>query len=386
MRTGSASLLSAALALPGLANGVAGVAAVAGASAALAPVSASAETAPDNGTIGFRFLYYRDWQPGAERMKVVAPSLHLLTPLAGGKYALEGSFVFDTMSGASPLYHDTLSGASGVGVNDHRKAGDVKLTRYFDRIAVGAGFAYSTEKDYVSRSFSTDARISSPDNNTTVAFGVGRTLDRIDSENRVARGERKRGTDVLLGITRALTPRDIVQSNITYVFGHGYYNDPYKAIDIRPDRREQLAWLTRWHHHFEQSDATLRLSARFYRDTWGIRAIALNAEYVQPYGAWSLTPSFRYYAQSAADFYRGPPFPQGFVFGQPYSADQRLSGFGAMTPGIRIARSFDGWRADVKVEYYHQRNDWRRLVPGDDYRDVKPMKAMFYQLGMSRDF
>ena len=374
-------LLSAALALPGLAAGVA---------ATVAPTFVHAETAPETGTIDFKYLYYHDYQPGGSRMRISAPSLHLLLPISA-TWALEGTLVVDAISGASPLYHDTLSGASKLGVNDLRKAGDLKLMRYFDRAAVGFGFAYSTEHDYVSRTLSTDARVSTPDNNTTFALGVGHSSDDIDSVNRVARGKSKRTTDWMIGVTQVLTPSDIVQSNITYSSGSGYYDDPYKAVDIRPGSREQTAWLTRWNHHLPSLDATLRLSARYYRDTFGIRAATLGAEWVQSYGAWSLTPSFRYYTQSAADFYHGPPFPIGFAFGKPYSADQRLSAFGAITPGIKLARSFTGgWHVDVKAEYYEQRNDWRRLVDAGDggkgSADLKPVKAQFYQFGIGKDF
>jgi hypothetical protein len=191
----------------------------------------------------------------------------------------------------------------------------------------------------------------------------------------------------MFGITQVLTANDIVQSNLTYARGRGYYDDPYKAIDVRPDSRNQLAWLTRWNHHFAALDATLRLSARWYRDNWGIRAITLGSEWVQPFGSWTITPGLRYYTQSAADFYFGPPFPQGFRSNQPYSADQRLSAFGAITAGIKVAKTFaGGWRADFKVEHYEQRNDWRRIVSGDDSRPLKAFKAQFYQFGLGRDF
>ncbi|MBK7470904.1 MAG: DUF3570 domain-containing protein, partial [Betaproteobacteria bacterium] len=277
--------------------------------------------------------------------------------------------------------------ASGEGVNDLRKAGDIKLTRYFERAAIAAGFAYSTEHDYISRAFSLEARIASENNNTTVAFGVGQASDDITSENLIARGRSKRTTDLLVGVTQVLTPRDIVQSNLTYSVGRGYYDDPYKAIDVRPDHRDQLAWLTRWNHHFASADATLRLSARYYRDTFGIRAITLGSEWVQQFGSWTITPGLRYYTQSAADFYHGPPFPTGFALNQPYSADQRLSAFGAVTAGLKIARTFaDGWRIDFKVEHYEQRNNWRSLVGSDSGKDLLPMKAQFYQVGLGKSF
>ena len=370
---GGPSLLAAAMALPGLA-------------ATLASGIAQAEEPPDHAALDLRYLYYRDYQPGERRMRISAPSFYLIAPFAE-RYSVSGSFVTDSMSGASPLFHDTLSGASGIGVNDLRKAGDLKLTRYFDRAAVAAQFAYSTEKDYVSRAYSVEGRVSTPDNNTTIALGAGFTYDDINSENLVARGEHKRTADVILGVTQVLSPNDIIQSNVTYARGRGYYDDPYKAIDVRPDFRNQLAWLTRWNHHFSALDSTLRLSARYYRDTFGVRAITLGGEWVQPFGSWSLTPGLRYYTQSAADFYFGPPFPQVFRLNQPYSADQRLSAFGAITAGIKVAKSFaGGWRADFKIEHYEQRSDWRHLVSGDDARPLKPFKAQFYQFGFGRDF
>ncbi|MEO8133720.1 MAG: DUF3570 domain-containing protein [Betaproteobacteria bacterium] len=367
------ALVAAALALPGLAALI---------------TAAHAESPPEQGSIDLKYLYYRDWQPGAGRMRISAPSFHVLMPLEN-RLALEGSFVIDSISGASPLYHDTLSGASGAGVNDLRKAGDVKLTRYFDRAAVGLGFAYSIEHDYLSRAFSLDGRVSSGDNNTTLAVGVGIANDDIDSVNLVARGRTKRTTDMMVGLTQVLSPNDIVQSNVTYSVGRGYYDDPYKAIDVRPDKRDQLAWLTRWNHHLEALDATLRLSARYYRDTFGVRALTAGAEWVQAYGAWTITPSLRYYTQGAADFYFGPPFPTGFRPGQPYSADQRLSSFGALTPGIKIARAFpDGWHADFKFEHYQQRNDWASLFDdnGRNAKDLKPMRANFFQFGIGKNF
>ena len=118
-------LLSAALALPGI-----------------LPAVALAQSAPDHSVLAFRYFDYRDWQPGADRMTVRSPSIYLLKPLSE-TVALEGNVVYDAMSGASPLAFNTLSGASGLGITDYRTAGDVKVTKYFDRYAIGVGGAYS---------------------------------------------------------------------------------------------------------------------------------------------------------------------------------------------------------------------------------------------------
>ena len=39
---------------------------------------------PDQGLISLKFLDYRDWQPGADRMRVRSPSLYVLAPLSEG--------------------------------------------------------------------------------------------------------------------------------------------------------------------------------------------------------------------------------------------------------------------------------------------------------------
>ena len=76
---------------------------------------ALAQSAPDEGVVALRYYDYRDWQPGVDRMSVKSPSLYALVPLSP-TLAVEGSLVYDSVSGASPLFHDTVSGASGRGI------------------------------------------------------------------------------------------------------------------------------------------------------------------------------------------------------------------------------------------------------------------------------
>lgn len=363
------ALLAAALALPGLGS---------------SPASA-AGNAPEEGTAGFKILYYQDSQPSGRRMKVVAPSVHVAKTVLGD-WVIQGSGVLDVISGASPLYHSTLSGASGRGIDDRRLAADMKVTRYFERWALGVGVGRSDEKDYRSNAGNIDLRLFTPSKNTTLTLGAGVASDRIDSENRVAINQRRTTNDFLVGVTQVLGPNDIVQSNVTFARGRGYFNDPYKSIDIRPDDRNQLAWLTRWNHHFDSANATLRSSYRYYRDSWGVKGHTLGAEWVQSHGnGWFTVPSMRYASQSAADFYFDPPFPSGFGTKAHYSADQRLSAFGAVTPGLKIIKEFaSGWAIDFKAEYYEQRGKWR--VGGNGSPGLEPFRAQFFQLGVSTKF
>ncbi len=364
------ALLAAALALPGL--GVTADAAAAG-------------NAPEEGQIGFKILYYQDSQPSGNRMKVIAPSVHVAKTVLGD-WVIQGSGVVDVISGASPLYHSTLSGASGRGIEDRRLAADAKVTRYFERWALGVGVGRSDEHDYRSNVGSVDVRFFTPDKNTTLTLGAAVASDRIDSVNNVAINQRRTTNEFLVGITQVLSPNDIVQSNVTIGRGRGYFNDPYKSIDIRPDDRNQIAWLTRWNHHFESANATLRSSYRYYRDSWSVTGHTLGAEWVQSHGnGWFTVPSMRYATQSAADFYFDPPFPTGVGTKPYYSADQRLSAFGAVTPGLKLIKEFaSGWAIDFKAEYYEQRAKWR--IGGNGSPGLETFRAHMFQLGVSTKF
>jgi hypothetical protein len=124
-RTPARSVLAAALALPGL-----------------LPITSQAQvTAPNATLVQFKFLYYKDYQQSGDRMTIKSPALYLLTPIVDD-WVFEIGAVYDSISGASPYYHTTLSGASGKGIQDGRTAADVTFTKYFANrtsVAVRAG-------------------------------------------------------------------------------------------------------------------------------------------------------------------------------------------------------------------------------------------------------
>lgn len=370
------ALVAAAMALPGV-----------------MPSTVHAEEAPDKTTINTKLLYYRDSQPGLQRVQVFAPSVQMIKPL-NREWSIEGSGVFDSVSGASPRAYSSVSSASHM--EDHRVAIDGKLTHYADRSAWSVGAGFSGEEDYQSLSLSGDARWSSADNNTTWNLGLGLSNDKIDSSNGVVSGETKRVTELMAGVTHAWSARDLVQLNYTHTQGRGYYSDPYKFPDNRPRKRDQDIVLMRWNHHLESWGDTLRTSYRYYRDTFGIRAHTFGEEWVHPVNErWTLTPSLRYYSQSSADFFVDPSidasgqpiFPASVLANLPahYSGDQRLSAFGAFTLGLKLGWRIDAeWSGDLKLEQYEQRGSWR--MGGEGTPGIAPFRATFVQIGVSRRF
>lgn len=368
---GAASILAAALMLPG--------------------VQAHAEAPPTNGTISVGYLDYRENQSGLDRIRVKAPSISVMAPVAG-VWSVSGSLVSDDVSGASPRYHTAVSGASRM--SDDRKAGDASVTRYLERGSVTLGAAYSTEHDYVSRALSLQGSLESESHNTTWSAGIGHSDDRIDPVNHIVSNERKRTTNFLLGVTQVLTMNDVAQLTLTHDEGEGYFSDPYKAFDNRPRSRSESTLMARWNHHLTSTGGTSRLSYRYYRDSFGVRGHTLGGEYVQPLSdGWTVTPEVRLYTQSAASFYYDPvydarlgaPFPPGYNGSGLMSADQRLSGFGAVTLALKVSKQIDKlWSVDVKASAYQQRGSWRLFHEGSPGLDA--LRAQTLQISVNRQW
>jgi hypothetical protein len=368
-------------------------------------------TVPEQGVAAAKYLYYKDSQPGLDRITVKSPSFYALVPFAG-EWSFEGSLVYDDVSGATPRYYSSVSGATKVvngkgGMKDERTAGDARLTRYFGRASVYVGGAYSTEDDYTGRSVSVGGSWATPNNNTTFTAGVSASNDKMSSTaavNAFGGGEGKKPQDksrkvneLLVGVTQVLSTRDIVQANLTVVRGKGYYTDPYKTDDNRPEKRNAVIALLRWNRHFPGADGTLRTSLRAYDDSFGINSQTFGAEWVQALAqGWTVTPGLRFYTQSAADFYYDPVFvPALGELGPPtfnagfsapfFSADQRLAAFGAVTASLKVTKDIDKlWSIDGKAEFYRQKSEWRAFGKGSP--GIDPFDATFLQVGVSKKF
>ncbi|MEX8498628.1 DUF3570 domain-containing protein [Leptothrix ochracea] len=367
------ALALAALALPGV-----------------MPQVAHAELAPEHASLSVKWLNYNDSQPGLDRIHVGATALNLIAPL-GERWSLDGTLVRDQVSGATPRAHTDISTATKVvngvgGMHDTREERGLKVTHYFDRAAISTGVSHSSEHDYVSDSWSIDGRMASENQNTTWNAGIGGSNDAINSVNLAAVGKTKTSMDFIVGMTQAWNPLNLVQVNLTFKMANGYLNDPYKNFEQRPETRDATVILARWNHHLPTLGTTLRSSYRYYSDTYGIRAHTVDTAYVIPVGErLVITPSARYYAQRAASFYFDPTgsgAPSGQAF---FSADQRLSAFGAVTAGAKAEyRINQHWSADVKYELYKQMAGWRLTGAGSP--GVDAFTASFLQIGASYRF
>jgi len=347
--------------------------------ATVLPGVALAGSAPEQTSMGFKYLDYKDYQRSGDRIKIVEPMIWLDAPLTSD-LQLQANVVVDTITGASPVFQNTLVS----GIEDRRRAGDVKLTKYFDDFSVAAGVAASKELDYESRSVNLETRIDFNQKNTTLALGVGLTRDKIGSTVDPTLDERRRSTDVMVGVTQIIDSLSLVQTNLALSWGQGFYSDAYKALDTRPDERRQAVGLVRYVRYVPKLDGALHADYRYFTNDWGVRAHTFDFSWYQNVGeSWKVIPGLRYYSQQRADFY-STQFPPTAPFTY-FSTDQRLSTFGGITTSLKVSKNFAyGWQADMKYEFYRQ--DASLHLGGEGSPGVEPFYARAWTFGISRSF
>ncbi len=125
----------------------------------------------------------------------------------------------------------------------------------------------------------------------------------------------------------------------------------------RPDERNLFSLTSGINQHIPMLDASLHANYRYYHDDWKIDAHTFEMEWYQPLPfGFSVTPSFRYYTQSKADFY-APYYLAPRADGH-YSSDFRLAGFGALSGGITLSKQIGkAVKLNTSFEYYQRAAD-----------------------------
>jgi hypothetical protein len=316
-------------------------------------------------------------------MRINTPEIWFTTPIDDTNQ-LEGSILYDSMSGASPQYLSTLSGASGLGIEDRRIAGDLKWIHTFSQFSLAAGAAFSNEDDYHSTSELVEAKWWTSDKNTTVAASISPSYDAIASTNNPFLEENRLTIGYLLGVTQVIDEMSIGQFNMTYTNANGYMTDQYKFLDNRPRSRDQVAWLARYNRFIPGPDASLHTDYRYYLDSWGIHSHTIELAWYQPlFTSWILRPGIRYYSQSQADFFDSvyPPTEVGPF----YTTDQRMGDFGGFTESIALTKDFNSsWSMEVRFDFLQQRPSWK--LGGHESSEIVPFYATIGTVSLTKKF
>ncbi|ASJ71191.1 DUF3570 domain-containing protein [Granulosicoccus antarcticus] len=328
-------------------------------------------------------LSYLSYQEADDRVSVSKTLLNLQRETDTGSLTL--NLVHDSMSGASPTgalrgaeSADTVtrvSGESGQGYSrsaftDTRIQAGLQLERLItSSITLSAGGAISDESDYESQSIDLGIAKESTDKLTTFSAALAWTNDTIyrsdtgvtpeplgnvQQTRLYSEGERET-VDALLGISRVVNRQTVAQLNLAISASDGYHSDPYKIIsaaeengrimanfhDSRPNSRLRTSLFGKLVHQLADTENSIHLSYRFYRDDWGVQSNTVDVRYRhQLTDRQYLEPHFRWYRQNEADFYQtylpvdsgsNPQLPENGLA----SADYRLDAMQSTTVGMK---------------------------------------------------
>ncbi len=299
---------------------------------------------------------------------------------------LDGTLLYSAISGASPTGLPPKHRGGKVSVatlDDERIAFTMAVTRKVANHAVKAGFSYSNESDYLSLGGSIQDTIELNEKNTEAVLGFAYTYDRVGAGG-TDLDEAKRAYDWMVGVNQVLGPNTLLSANFTLAYKSGFLSDPYKYSLIddeawpeeRPGKRfDQLVNL-QLTHYLEPLGASVELGYRFGHSDFGM--VSHTASIALSKTVWNdrllLRPSFRFYDQSAADFYAVD------FTGDPryFSSDYRVSELQTFTYGLQVEWRIIPDRMNVHLGYE------RYLMRGMDgqtsqsaYPDAHAMTAGF---------
>lgn len=336
------------------------------------------------------------------RTNVAEPTARITRRFADGQ-SLSAQLGFDVITGASPSgasptgQTQTTTSASGTvttvpvgqvptsSFKDSRYAADLEWQKPFLRSFLSTiGGHVSREKDYQSLGANGKLSLDLLQRRTTLTVGGGVNRDRVFpvggiplalSDGSARSGSVSSSKDVstvMLGLSQILTRRWLVGLNATRTLERGYLTEPYKVLSVldgvtgtplgqrmekRPATRDRRSVLASSTYHL--TDDVLYLSYRYYQDDWRVRSHTFDARYRRELGGDTyLEPHLRYYAQTAASFYRfslvdGAPLPELAT------ADYRLGALRTATIGATYGFHLPDRPGEwtVRAEYIAQFGD-----------------------------
>jgi len=352
----------------------------------LASISAMAED--------YVSVQYMSYDEDSGRTTISTPMIEINKDF-GTDYTLNTSFTHDSVSGASPTYYDSSSGASArvpdgavyqsdieygdIEYEDERKAVSLALTKRFesrDELTIGGN--YSTEYDYDSKEASIQyLHYLDSSKNQSITIGGSYQKNDISIYCRLNTGvcdsssgasEKIEDLDVLsteIGFTQILDKTSLIKTSIFYTNEDGYLSNPYMRIvrdyntnpkiapENKPDSRKSYGVMLQYSKEINDRLAT-NLSYRYYNDDWDITSHTIDTELnYQLNKKLLLGAGVRYYTQTQAEFYSDR---EDYFTDEVYaSSDRRVSDFSSINYKLngdyKINKKFS---INANINYYEQ--------------------------------
>jgi hypothetical protein len=340
----------------GRSGAAAGAPAIAGAALAITIAwsgTARADVLPDDRAD----LFYSRYSGGG--MEITGESVAARKKFSEN-FAVDYSYFVDKVSGASV---DVLSNASVI--KDERKQNSITTTFVHDKTTYALSYTNSKERDYISNTPHVSLSQDMFGDLTTVTLGFGRSRDAVGENNGTAfkpiiawlGHAESRSYEV--GLSQILTRNWIASVTAEVITDDGYLANPYRSIryfdptsakgyslgsQVYPDTRTSTAVEARTKYYLPYR-ASVGLSYRYFRDTWGIAGNTTELDYTQPIAnVWIFEGRVRYYSQGHANFF-SDIFP--YANSQNFEGrDKDLAASKNLTIGAKATYAFlpEGWK------------------------------------------
>ncbi|SEI06719.1 Protein of unknown function [Rheinheimera pacifica] len=332
-------------------------------------------------------LMYHSYQGGG--VSIDGPAV-MLRKKAGQAVSLSAYYYIDTVSGASI---DVVATASAYSETRHEKR--VGIDYLAGNSILSANYAQSDEDDYKAKSVSFAIAHDTFGGMTTLSLEAGLGDDDVGRNGDESFSESVKRYNYKLGWTQVLSSSWISALNVQVDLDEGFLNNPYRSVryrdnteplgygyqsEVYPSTRNSLA-VSVVNKVYLPYRAALSFNLRHYQDSWDIRALDAELEYVHPLSQrWTLDAKIRWYSQSQAEFYRDL---FDFASQQNFMArDKELSDFTNWTFGVGASYRLPGWdfwpqaKPELNLQWDHIRfsyNNFRDVTAADTDVGLEPL-------------
>ena len=355
-------------------------------------------------------VQYVNYDESDNRASISSPSIELSKDF-GVDYNLKVALTADAVSGASPTWYDSTSGASAYSRGENIHIDDIEYgnvvyeddrlalsalltTRFQSRDELSIGINYSSENDYRAREISAQyLHYLGTSKNQSFSFGASYQANSVevvcihnnicDASSGASSIEDLNVVSTELGFTQIIDENSLAKISLFYTNEDGYLSNPYmnvvrgynensQIVDVvaenKPDKRVSYG-ATLQYTVALNSYISSNTTYRFYDDDWDISSHTISSElYYELGSAWILGGGFRYYAQSKAKFYSNTFFQD-----EEYaSSDERMRSFDAIgykaSVDYKISKTLS---ANIGLNYYDQ---------------LDSFNARYYNIGLKYNF
>ncbi|HIP55501.1 MAG TPA: DUF3570 domain-containing protein [Arcobacter sp.] len=337
---------------------------------------------------------YMQYDENDNRVSVKAPSIEVNKDF-GVDYTLNVSLVTDAVSGATPIYVDSISGASAfnsrgdnktpikknVEFTEQRTSASFSLVSRLDsRDEITVAFSKSYESDYDANTLSIDyLHWANKSKNRSYNIGASYALNNIlikdcsynaqcGAPDSVSGASKKEISNILsteVGVTQLIDKTSLVKASIFYSTEDGYLSNPYYNVvrytnkivaEVRPDKRVAYGFNLKYIKAFT-STISSKFKYKFYTDDWDITSHTIDINnYYELNSKVTLGFGIRYYTQSEAIFYSKDT---NYFTDEVYAShDDRLSSFNSTTLKTSVDYKYSkSLSYNISLDKYDQSTD-----------------------------